>query len=308
MDNNLPLTVEEAAQILKVSKYTLYEMVKRGEIKAQRLGRQLRIHPEALKRYVQVSSNQGQVTAGENQQTAASKQQAVRFMGSHDPVIELLVEFLQHTASPVPFYPTFTGSMEGLISLYKRQADVVGVHLWDDKTEEYNLPFVRYVLAGEQVTVVNLVQRVQGWIVQTGNPLNLNQWEDVGRKGLRFVNRQTGSGTRLRLDAFLRKAGISPGTIEGYDVQEETHFGVACRVANGEADAGIGVQSAANRLGLGFIPLFTERYDLVCLQETSQTLAWQHLLAILNSKAFHTAVKSQAGYDTALTGKVIYEG
>lgn len=304
MDKSVPLTVEEAAQILKVSKYTLYELVKRGEIKAQRLGRQLRIHPDALDRYFQGSSRSPTVPAVEP--TVLDSQNSLRFVGSHDPVIELLIEFMQHLPNPEAISHSFTGSMEGLISLYKRQADFAGVHLWDETTEEYNLPFIHYILSGESINVVNLVQRVQGWIVQTGNPVGLKSWEDVNRKGLRIVNRQKGSGTRLRFDSYLHKANISPGALAGYDLEETTHFGVACRVANGQADAGIGVQSAAAGLGLGFVPLFSERYDLVCLKDTTNTASWQQLNSTLNSRAFRTAIQSQVGYDTSLTGTVIF--
>lgn len=304
MDTSVPLTVEEAAQLLKVSKYTMYELIKRGEVSAQRLGRQLRIHPDAIGGYLR-SNSQSTETLSDKKLSDKSGPQLFRFAGSHDPVIELLIEFLQHTSLPVTLSPVFSGSMEGLIALYKRQVDLAGVHLWDDKTEEYNLPFVQYVLPGEKVTIINLLQRVQGWIVPPGNPEGLNGWEDIGRKGLRIVNRQQGSGTRLRLDEYLRKAVISPALVEGYEFEETTHFGVACRVANSEANAGVGVESAAKRMGLGFVPLFSERYDLVCRAETTQSATWQDLVYILNGKAFKTAVQSQSGYDTSLTGKIM---
>jgi putative molybdopterin biosynthesis protein len=132
--------------------------------------------------------------------------------------------------------------------------------------------------------------------------------EDIALEGLRFVNRQKGSGTRLRLESFLRSNGISPAAINGYELEENTHMGVACRVANGEADAGIGVQTVADRLGLDFIPLFHERYDLICLQEVSLTRQWHNIMSILNSDHFQHAVQSYAGYDTALTGTYLMGG
>lgn len=312
MSANSSLTVEEAAQLLKISKYTLYELIKKGEIPAQRIGRQLRLDQQILETYLRGSRPVSGVTSG-NQGSGYVQSQGItragqvhagiRFAGSHDPVVELLLEFGRHASLALSTF--FIGSMEGLIELYKGQADVSGVHLWDDKTEEYNLPFVEYLLPGEKVTVVNLVQRVQGWIVPAGNPLGLKSWEDLGRKGLRFVNRQKGSGTRLRIDSFVRRAKLSPAAILGYGTEESTHYGVAYRVAAGEADAGIGVQSAADRLGLGFIPLFQERYDLVgCLPFTASE-EWKQLLAIVNSPVFHQAVQRLVGYDTSLTGKIM---
>jgi putative molybdopterin biosynthesis protein len=292
-----PLTPEEAAQILKVSKYTLYEMIKRGELPAQRIGRQIRIDPEVLTRYLK--SDQAPELVSPQPKVA---DQGLRFVGSHDPAMELLIEFLQLSACPI--IPSYKGSMDGLIALYNGEADFAGVHLWDDKTEDYNLPFVEYILPGESTQVINLVQRVQGWIVPKGNPLGLCGWQDLEKK-FHLVNRQKGSGTRLRLDAFLRRAGISPTAIKGYDQEETTHFGVAFRVANGQADAGIGVQAAAVRLGLDFIPLYTERYDLVALLKTTTGEPWQQLKNMLSSPAFLNSVHTHSGYDTSLTGQTI---
>lgn len=308
MSGRPPLTPEEAAQILKISKYTVYELIKKGELPARRIGRQLRIDPEALDLRLGGGTQTGETSGDPTTETATTEDTGFRFAGSHDPVIELLIEFLKHSANPLSLSALYTGSMEGLFALYKREAHIAGIHLWDVKTEEYNLPFVEYVLPGEPVTVVNLVQRVQGWIVPPGNPLRLHSWEDIAKPGLRFVNRQKGAGTRLRLDSFLRASGISPASIQGYETEETTHFGIACRVANGSADAGIGVQSAAVRLGLDFVPLFRERYDLVCREDAARSPEWRQIAALLQSQAFRNAVQSQPGYDTTLTGTCILGG
>lgn len=320
MSQETPLTPEEAAQILKISKYTLYELVKRGEIPAQRIGRQLRFDPETIK-VLSLGKVQSKEASGEYLREPAKEtskelargtknpqtQSDLIFAGSHEPVVELLQEFLKHSLKPLNLSLSFNGSMEGLIMLYKREAALAGVHLWDSMTQEYNIPFVQHILPGEQLSIVNLVQRTQGWIVPSGNPLNLTAWSDIAKGGLRFVNRQKGSGTRIRLDSYLHSAHISPLSIQGYAREENTHFGVACRVANGEVDAGIGVQAVAQRLGLDFYPLFQERYDLVCLEETYQTPAWQQILSILQSPAFHKAINQNVGYNTSLTGQILYQ-
>lgn len=317
MNNLSPLTVEEAAKLLKVSKYTLYELIKRGEIPVQRIGRQIRIDPEILYRSLQGELSPDQTSQLHNPADSLVSDQMipteilnpshVHFVGSHDPVVELLADFLKHSSIPMNFHLSFKGSMDGLLALFRRQADISGIHLWDEKTGEYNLPFVHYVLPGESVTLINLVQRVQGLIVQPGNPLKLQSLEDLQNDNVRFINRQKASGTRLRLDAALRAAKISPAAILGYENEEQTHFGVASCVANGQADVGIGVQSAAHRMGLDFIPLFNERYDLVTLHEVTQSEVWKMILHILNSSAFQIAIQRQVGYDTSFTGKVIFE-
>lgn len=301
---SLALTAAEAAQILKISKYTLYELVKRGEIPAQHIGRQLRIDPAVLDHYL-YGTIKLDSTSSADQPANAPGLPKIRFIGSHDPVVELLFEFLKHAPKPIESSVSFKGSMDGLIALYRREAEISGVHLWDDLSKDYNISYVQHVLPGESVCIVNLVQREQGFIVAPGNPLHLHTWEDLTKEGLHFINRQKGSGTRLRLDAYLQATKISPSQILGYEHEEATHSGVACHVASGQADVGVGVKAAAHRLGLDFIPLFHERYDLVCLGQTVQLPVWQQLVNILRSPGFIQAVHQQVGYDTSLTGKIL---
>lgn len=306
---SLALTAAEAAKVLKISTYTLYELVKRGEIPAHHIGRQLRIDPQVLEDYLHGTLK---FTYSANTNSPPSEvvphhtpEMGIRFIGSHDPIVELLFEFVKHATIPIPSTISFKGSMDGLIALYRREADISGAHLWDDAAKDYNISFVKHVIPGESVCVVNLVQREQGFIVAPGNPFNLHTWEDITLEGIQFINRQKGSGTRLRLDAYLKSARISPGRILGYEQEETTHSGVACLVANGQADVGLGVKAAAQRLGLDFIPLFQERYDLVCLGQTTKTPAWQQLLETLRSPGFIQAIHQQSGYDTSLTGKIL---
>ncbi|KUO63039.1 MAG: molybdate-binding protein [Gracilibacter sp. BRH_c7a] len=302
---HLPLTPEEAAQILKISRYTLYELIKRGEIPARRIGRKIRIDYDMLQQYLQGNSMPNVQHSKVSELPPACPQ--FRFLGSHDPILELLREFLSHSSSPIILNTSFQGSMEGLISLYRRETELTGIHLWDEKSEDYNLPFIKYLLPCEPLTVINLVQRVQGFIVPTGNPFNLKSWSDITTKDIHFVNRQKGSGTRLRLDYFLQEHGISPSEIQGYEQEENTHSSVAMKIANDKANVGLGIQAAAYRMGLDFIPLFKERYDLVVLQENSNRPEWGKILSVLNSSAFHKAIEQQAGYDASLTGKIMLE-
>ena len=303
---SLTLTAAEAAVILKISKYTLYELVKRGDIPAHHIGRQLRIDPTVLDRYLR-----GTLSVSDTPPVAlpsdTPESPVLRFIGSHDPVVELLFEFLKHASTPVQASISFKGSMDGLIALYRREAEISGAHLWDDSSKDYNISFVKHVIPGEAVCIVNLVQREQGFIVAPGNPQDLRSWKDITIEGLHMINRQKGSGTRLRLDAYLKSARISPDRIMGYEQEETTHSGVACLVASGQVDVGVGVEAAAQRLGLGFIPLFKERYDLICLGKTAKSPAWQQLLETLRSPGFIQAVHQQKGYDTSLTGKIMQE-
>jgi putative molybdopterin biosynthesis protein len=297
------LTPVEAAKILKISTYTMYELIKRGEIPAQRIGRQLRVDPAVLDQYIHGTMNNyknPKVIPPEN-----PGKPSLCFIGSHDPAVELLFEFLKHTSIPIETSIAFKGSMDGLISLYNGEADITGIHLWDNDSQEYNISFVRHIIPNESFCIVNLVQRQQGFIVASGNPLHLETWDDLTKVGVRFINRQKGSGTRLRIDSFLQAEKISPNRIQGYTYEETTHTALACLIANGQADVGVGVKAAAKRLGLDFIPLFNERYDIVCLGKTTKTSIWNQLLNTLGSPGFIKAVHQQTGYDTSMTGKVL---
>ncbi|MDR3584145.1 MAG: helix-turn-helix transcriptional regulator [Desulfosporosinus sp.] len=310
----LTLTAAEAAKILKVSTYTLYELVKRGELPAHHIGRQLRIDPAVLEHYLHGTMSTYNTPAAVTPSTNSSVMPSnvaglptIRFIGSHDPVVELLFEFLKHAPMPVEFSVSFKGSMNGLIALYRREAEITGMHLWDNVSKDYNISHVKHVIANESVCIVNLVQREQGFIVAPGNPLQLHTWEDLTKEGVRFINRQKGSGTRLRVDSYLQTEKISPDRIFGYGQEETTHSALACLIANGQADVGVGVKSAAQRLGLDFIPLFQERYDLVSMGQTIKSVGWKQLLNVLNSPGFIQAINQQNGYDTSLTGKILYD-
>ncbi|HEY8911365.1 MAG TPA: helix-turn-helix transcriptional regulator [Desulfosporosinus sp.] len=309
---SLTLTAAEAAKILKISKYTLYELVKRGELPAHHIGRQLRIDPTVLDHYLHGTMSSYNTTPTVTTSSLSTIIPSnptglpiIRFIGSHDPVVELLFEFLKHAPIPIESSISFRGSMDGLIALYRREAEISGVHLWDNVSQDYNISYVQHVIPDESVCIVNLVQREQGFIVAPGNPLDLHTWDDITKVGVRFINRQKGSGTRLRLDSYLQAEKISPDRILGYGQEETTHSGLACLIANGQADVGVGVKAAAQRLGLDFIPLFQERYDLVCLGQTTKTPAWKQLLNILRSPGFIQAINQQNGYDTSLTGNIL---
>ena len=229
---------------------------------------------------------------------------AIRFSGSHDLAIELLA---RHIGTLQPFLrmeTTFVGSLAGLVALERGEADIAGAHLVDAETGEFNIPFIRKLMPNETVTVINLMQRIQGLIVVNGNPKNITGVEDLVRKDITFVNRQKGSGTRILLDSRLRIANLLPATIKGYEHEETTHMAVAGLIARQKADIGMGVQSAADVFGLDFIPLFKERYDLIMLQDKLEKQPLAVIPDIVKSEGFINMLKSIPGYDTGDTGKI----
>ncbi len=228
-----------------------------------------------------------------------SDKPALIFSGSHDLALEAAAAHLEKHAHLLTLP---VGSLDGLVNLRQGLCQVSGAHLLDPDGE-YNLPFVRHIFPDRDMELVTLAHRTQGLILAPGNPKGIHALADLARAGLRFVNRNPGSGTRLWFDTELRRLGMSAEGIAGYERAVSTHTACAGVVASGEADAGLGLQAAAHQAGLDFIPLFEERYDLVLPRENQAALA--PLLDYLQSAAFRRNALSLTGYTTAHSGEQI---
>lgn len=228
-------------------------------------------------------------------------------IGSHDLTLDLLADRLRRAHPAYSLSSSNVGSLGGLMALRRGECHLAGSHLLDEESGEYNLPFVRRYLGGRDIIVVNLVRRVQGLIVAPGNPLSITHLGDLRRQDVAFVNRQRGSGTRVLLDYKLAELGIDPGEIRGYDREEYTHLAVAASVAAGGADTGLGILSAARALGVDFVPLMPEQYDLVVPREFYDSDLLRPIFELIRSDAFRGAVDALGGYDTSSTGRVVAE-
>lgn len=236
-------------------------------------------------------------------ETLPARTGKINFVGSHDLALELLTVYLGQYRE-LSLQTTFAGSLGGLIALEEGKAHIAGVHLFDEETEQYNLPFIRRILPGREVAMINLARRVQGLMVKKGNPKGIRSWEDLTRPDVVFVNRQKGSGTRVFLDSQLKRHGIDTKKIRGYAYEAPTHISVAVTVAGGTADVGLGIEAAARALGLDFVPLAEEPYDLVLPGEYVKEDFAAKLIETLNSSQFKKAVSALAGYVTEETGKL----
>jgi len=226
-------------------------------------------------------------------------------IGSHDPMLDLLAQFLSAHHPGDRLNSANVGSLGGLVALRRKEAHLTGIHLLDENTGEYNVSFVQKQLSNLPVQVVTFAHREQGLMVAPGNPLGIGGIEDLPRA--RYVNRQRGAGTRLLLDFELRRRAIAPESIPGYDQEEYTHLGVAVAVASGVADCGMGVRSAAQALGLDFVWVGWERYDFVIPCEHLEHPVVAHLLAALNDADFIQQLGAQPGYDVRETGRLVWE-
>jgi putative molybdopterin biosynthesis protein len=233
--------------------------------------------------------------------------QTLVVIGSHDNTLDVLATLLRRRHPDVRLSSAHVGSTGGLIALQNHRAHLGGSHLFDPETNSYNVPYIQRLLPQLPLKLINLVHREQGLMVLPGNPKNIQGFSDLTRAGVRFTNRQRGSGTRILLDYQLAQLQISPAAVQGYDQEEYTHMAVAVNVLSGAADAGLGIMAAARALGLDFIPVVQERYDLVVPETTFAQPRFQKLLAIIRSREFKTAVAKLGGYDTRETGLVLYE-
>jgi molybdate-binding protein len=217
-----------------------------------------------------------------------------RLAGSDDPALSLLIADISEAIAPVGA----SGSYRGLAALWSGRADGASVHL-RHRSGEYNTPFARGVLAGRDPVLVHLWRREQGLLVPPGNPRGVDRVADLG--GLRVVRRPTGTGTRTLLDRLLLDDGLDPDAISGPTV--ELHLDVALAVATGEADAGLGLRSAATPLGLDFVPLSWEPFQVATTRAESGGL--RPLLTALGDAAVAERIGTLGGYDLAGAGDVI---
>ncbi len=226
--------------------------------------------------------------------------------GSHDLSIGVLEDQLKLRHPALKIASTNVGSLGGLFSIQRGETHMAGTHLLDPETGTYNIPDIKRTIPGLPVALVHLVQRQQGLMVQKGNPKGIRGLQDLSQDQIRFINRQPGSGTRVLLDFELKRMGVEPATIHGYNREEFTHMGVAVSISSGLSDVGLGVRSAANALGLEFIPVGQEQYDLLLLRGFLESELGQRLLEIIRCDEFRRAVERLGGYDASKSGEILF--
>ena len=298
-------TPDEVAQIFQISKHTVYELIKRGELLAFKIGNKMRIEHTELERYKEnMKAPAKKRTDALNVSSMSTA--PIRLSGSHDFLVE---HFAKQAGSAlnVQIQPSFIGSLEGLMMLYRGQCDIAAIHLLDPASQEYNLPFIHQLFVYEEIAVVRFAARQQGFIVAKGNPKSILDFTDLSRKDVQFVNRQKGAGTRFLLDSMLSNLGINPNKINGYGNEEWNHLSAASYINRGMADVAFGIQSAASHLGLDFVPVTQEKFDLVFrfTAENKQNLI--ALIHYLQSALFKDSLTDLEGYSIQDLGKIIYQ-
>ena len=226
-------------------------------------------------------------------------------VGSHDPLLDELGDLIHRQDRRLFLSSAHVGSMGGIMAVRRGEAHAAGIHLLDAGTGEYNRSYIRRYFPHGGVLLVRCVGRQQGLMLQKGNPLGIAGFADTARRGLRYVNRQKGSGTRVLTDYLCGRYGVDRDAIYGYEREELTHNAVAVQIAGDSADAGMGIYSAAKLYDLDFLPICTEEYDLLIPEQVWDTGMVRQLIRTLKSEEFKARIEAMGGYTLDRPGEII---
>jgi putative molybdopterin biosynthesis protein len=324
------------AKQLRIKKYTVYELIKRGELPSSKVGKQVRISQADIDRYLSANKtgphysdqltedrwpgtdkpavldpppegrevvdliSSGQPSAAVRENPDLSAYPAI--IAGQDMCLELLVTRL--AGAGIAVLRSYVGCYNGLYSLYHGRVTMSASHLWDGETNAYNYPYIRRILPGLPVGVFRLGGRMQGLYVRKGNPLNIRGWEDFGRPDVTMINRERGSGTRILLDQKLIQLGVSIAAIRGYNQEASSHLACASFVAKGGAEVGCGCEQGVERVGgFEFVPLQLEWYDFVFRLSDRNTPAVRTISSYIASGEFKRDLEIMGGYELSQTGR-----
>ena len=310
MAQNKSLSTQEVADILHVSKSTIYDLIRRGEINSYKIGRKVRFTQDDVDAYIARSRHEHStqpvktVDTGSTLLTPANLGAPELIISGQDVVLDILANYLQQEGLSAG--RTYLSSFEGLLALYQDKVDVAACHLYDGSG--YNAGFVRSLVPGIPAVLVNVSYRSVGFYVRRGNPKGIRGWEDLARRDVSILNRRPGSSSRILLDVQLKRLGLAASNIRGYDKIMRSHLTMAAAIAEGEADLAIGTERISRQMdGIDFIPLLEERYDVALKKERLDSLPVQKLIAVMNQPAFRRELSRFSGNDYRDSGKIIQE-
>ncbi len=297
------MNTKEVARYLDIHEKQVYALIKTKRIPASRVTGKWLFPKTVIDEWIETNARSGLEQARQKSGRIAG---ALLAAGSNDPVLDILQTCLRRSQPDFFIFSSNTGSREGLLALEKGFTDIAWSHLLDPETGEYNIPYLERLAPSVQAVVTNLFHRELGFVTAPGNPLGIRHFADLTRNDVRFINRQVGSGTRLLLDHRLGTAGIPPGEIRGYSLEVSTHMEVGLAVLAGEADAGIATAAISTLLGLGFLPIVRERFDMICDQSVFFQKGVQALIETLTDEGFRRRVEKLRSYDFQSAGRILY--
>lgn len=306
MKEDSVLTPLEVAEILKISKNTVYELIKRGELNGYRVGKKVRVDMADVEMYKNNTKNNNINIKQINESETEHRSEFI--ISGQDIMLDILARHMERNLKGIHVLRSYDGSYNGLFNLYQGKIQAATAHLWDGDTGEYNVPFVKRMLPGTPAVIIHLAKRIQGFYIAKGNPKNIRGWEDLKRSGITIINREKGSGSRVLLDEHLRKLNINPSKIKGYNRECASHLGIASAVSRKEADIGLGNEKSGLQVtDIDFIPLQQEKYDLIIKKEDINKTSFQALFIVINSMEFKKEIEGIGGYELEDMGKIIAE-
>ncbi len=291
------LTIDEVAKTLKVSKLTVYDLVKKGEIASYRVGRQIRVERDALQSYKNQANTKTPIT---NQMNAPI------IISGQDNSLDILAKELNIAFPSEQFLRSYMGSLDGLVAMYQNEANIVSTHLFDGDTKTYNIPYIRKILVNKPFIVLHLMKRKAGLYVTKENPKNITNWKSLQQPNITMANREVGAGARVLLDEQLRLHSIDKHKISGYNNVYTSHIDVASAIASGKADVGVGIEQVAKLANIEFVEQIEESYDLVILNTPENKEMIAHTMNILHDDTFIQMLQS-LHYGTNQTGEILYK-
>jgi putative molybdopterin biosynthesis protein len=310
------LTAQDVAAILQINRNTVYGLAKSGELPSYNVGRKLRFSLEDVQAYIEAAKGARRRGSAAPPAAAAAPRAAATdaasytrgafIIGGRDLLLDILANYL--SAGGIRVLRSYESGYRELVSLYSGSVQAAAVHLWDSSSDRYNLPYVKRLVPGTPVVVLHLATRTQGLLVRQNNPLGLRGWADVVRTPLVLANRERGSGSRVLLDEKLRMLEADPFAIEGYEREIVSDLAQGTLIARGGADAGVGTERVYHQIaGLDYLPLQTERLDLVIVKTRDTARLIRAVRGFLASDMFRNELVTLPGYDFTHLGAKLYE-
>ncbi len=302
MDEKTLLNTKEVAHFLDINEKVVYNLIAEKGLPASKVTGKWLFPRHLVEKWLENQTiNYPRITS-----PLPSYHGLLIISGSNDILLERTISLFNRLHSNHTAVFGNVGSQGGLKILGRGLCHMASSHLLQEDEQEYNFDFAYHELGGKLPAVVNLCRREQGLLVAKGNPKGIHSISDLGQSGIRIANRPTDTGTRLLFDKELQKAGIKGSEIEGYAREFRSHFDVGLEVFAGRADVVPAIRPVAKFLGLDFVPLRWERYDLLVSKDRFFDQGVQLFLGLLHEPQFRDLAKEFEGYDLSMCGKVVF--
>jgi len=297
------MNTKEVAEYLDIHEKQVYALIKTGRIPCTRVTGKWIFPKKLIDDWIATNTTPGMKQARKKSSQISG---AILASGSNDPVLDMLLTATKKSHPDFFIFSANTGSVSGLKALNDGYTDIALSHLFDAESGQYNIPYLSKYLTDINPVVVNLFHRELGFLIQPEIASQIDGFESLTGKNIRFVNRQNGSGTRMLLDYHLQKLGIAANQIDGYEKEVYTHFEVGLSIVAGEAQVGIASAAIGKLLGLAFKPITSECFDMILDQSTFFSSGVQSFIETLKTEEFRNRVEKIGGYDFRDSGKILH--